>query len=55
MSKKIKGLALTIKPGESIKIGDNIIVSANHEQKTFGQLRLVIDGPKELAIVRVKR
>ncbi len=43
-------LVLGRKPGEYVKIGENIIVKVIRSEE--GDLRLAIDAPREISIVR---
>ena len=43
-------LVLGRKPGEFVKIGENIIVKVIRSEQ--GDLRLAIDAPKEMNIIR---
>lgn len=45
-------LVLTRKPGQSIQIANNVIVTIT--QITEGRVRIAIDAPKEMHIVRTE-
>jgi carbon storage regulator len=45
-------LVLGRRAGESIKIGDDIVVTITEIDKKWGHVRIAIDAPREVNIVR---
>ena len=44
------GCCITLRPGESVYVGDDVVVTANLKQRGIKQIRIVINAPGKLVL-----
>lgn len=51
---EVRGLVVTVRKGDAVKIGEDITLQAyRHPKAGPGQIKIVIDAPKHLRIDRI--